>query len=86
MRCMNILSWLLFGLIVGIVAQALDPHPTRGGAGKAIALGVAGAFLGGALANFLFGISVTGFSLTAFVIAVAVSLLLLFFGRNIQKV
>ena len=82
---MNILSWILFGLVVGIIANALDPNPNRGGVLGAVLLGIAGALLGGFVANLFFGISVTGFNLTSFLVAIAGSLLLLFLGRAFRR-
>jgi uncharacterized membrane protein YeaQ/YmgE (transglycosylase-associated protein family) len=76
---------MLFGLIVGIVANAVDPEPNRGGVLGSILLGIVGALVGGFLANLIFGISVTGFNLTSFLVAVAGSLILLFIGRAIRK-
>jgi uncharacterized membrane protein YeaQ/YmgE (transglycosylase-associated protein family) len=82
---MNILSWALFGLIVGIVANAIDPEPANGGILGAILLGVAGALVGGFLANLLFGVNVTGFDLTSFIVAVAGSLVVLFGARALRR-
>ncbi len=82
---MNILSWILFGLIVGIVANAIDPNPNRGGVLGSILLGIVGALVGGFLANLIFGVTVTGFNLTSFLVAVAGSLLLLFIGRAVRR-
>lgn len=82
---MNIITWLLFGLIVGIIANALDPQPNRGGLLGSILLGIGGAFLGGFLANLIFGVGVLGFDLTSFLIAVSGSLLLLFIGRAVRR-
>ena len=82
---MNIISWVLFGMIVGVVANAVDPSPNRGGILGSILLGIVGALVGGFLANLLFGISVTGFNLTSFLVAVAGSLLLLFLGRAVRR-
>jgi len=81
----NILSWILFGLIVGIVANAIDPNPNRGGVLGSILLGIVGALVGGFLANLIFGVTVTGFNLTSFLVAVAGSLLLLFIGRAVRR-
>jgi uncharacterized membrane protein YeaQ/YmgE (transglycosylase-associated protein family) len=78
---MNILSWILFGLVVGIIANAIDPSPNRGGNLGSVLLGIVGALVGGFLANLIFGVTVTGFSMTAFLVAVVGSLLLLFFGK-----
>jgi uncharacterized membrane protein YeaQ/YmgE (transglycosylase-associated protein family) len=78
---MNILSWILFGLVVGIIAHAIDPLPNRGGILGSVLLGIVGALVGGFLANLIFGVAVTEFSFTAFLVAVGGSLLLLFFGK-----
>lgn len=82
---MNVLSWILFGLIVGIVANAIDPAPNRGGILGSILLGIVGAVVGGFLANLIFGITVTGFNLTSFLVAVAGSLILLLIGRAVRR-
>lgn len=82
---MNILSWILFGLIVGIIANAIDPSPNRGGILGSMLLGIVGAIVGGFLANLIFGITVTGFNLTSFLVAVAGSLILLLIGRAVRR-
>lgn len=78
---MDILTWVVFGLIVGIVANIIDPRPSSGGILGAIVLGVVGALIGGFLGNLLFGVGVTGFNISSFIIAVLGSLLLLFIAR-----
>ena len=83
---MNILSWILFGLIVGVVANAIDPSPNKRGATGSILLGVIGALVGGLLANLIFGITISGFNITTFLVAIAGSLLLLFFGKAMRRV
>lgn len=81
---MDILSWLVFGLIAGVFAELLDPHPASGGILGAIILGILGSLVGGFVGNLVFGIGVTGFNLTSFVVAVAGSLLLLFLSRALM--
>jgi uncharacterized membrane protein YeaQ/YmgE (transglycosylase-associated protein family) len=44
---MGILAWILFGLIVGIIAKLLMPGRDPGGFIVTMLLGVAGALLGG---------------------------------------
>lgn len=83
---MNILAWILFGLITGIIANMLDPRPTEGSLFAALILGVGGALTGGILANIFFGMSITGFNLTSFLVAVAGSLLLLFISRALRRI
>jgi uncharacterized membrane protein YeaQ/YmgE (transglycosylase-associated protein family) len=46
---MGILAWILFGLVVGIIAKLLMPGRDPGGFIVTILLGVAGALLGGFL-------------------------------------
>jgi len=82
---MNIASWILFGIIVGIVANSIDPSISKGGLLGAILLGIGGAIVGGFLANIVFGISITGFNLMSFVIAVAGSLTVLIAGRVMKR-
>lgn len=83
---MNILTWVLFGLVAGVIANAIDPHPAKGGLLGAIVLGVLGALVGGFLASVLFGVGVTGFDFPSLAIAVLGSLLLLFLGRALRNV
>ena len=44
---MGILSWIVFGLVVGIIAKLLMPGRDPGGFFVTILLGIAGALLGG---------------------------------------
>ncbi len=52
---MNILGWLVFGLIVGALAKLLMPGRDPGGWIVTILLGIAGSFVGGFLAQALMG-------------------------------
>ena len=44
---MEILSWIVFGLIVGVLAKLVMPGHDPGGFIVTILLGIAGAFVGG---------------------------------------
>ena len=44
---MGILGWILFGLIVGVLAKVIMPGRDPGGVIVTILLGIAGALLGG---------------------------------------
>ena len=44
---MGILSWIVFGLVVGIIAKFLTPGKDPGGIIVTMLLGIAGALLGG---------------------------------------
>jgi uncharacterized membrane protein YeaQ/YmgE (transglycosylase-associated protein family) len=50
---MGILAWVLFGLVVGIIAKLLMPGRDPGGFIITILLGIAGALLGGFLGRAL---------------------------------
>lgn len=50
---MNIIGWIFFGLIVGIVGKLLMPGRDPGGFILTIVLGIAGALLGGFLGRAL---------------------------------
>jgi uncharacterized membrane protein YeaQ/YmgE (transglycosylase-associated protein family) len=50
---MGILGWILFGLVVGIVAKLIMPGRDPGGILLTIALGIVGALVGGLLGQAL---------------------------------
>lgn len=50
---MGILAWILFGLVVGIIAKLLMPGRDPGGFIITILIGIAGAVLGGFLGRAL---------------------------------
>ena len=52
---MNIIGWLLFGLIVGVIAKLLMPGRDPGGWIVTALLGIAGSFVGGFLGQALMG-------------------------------
>jgi uncharacterized membrane protein YeaQ/YmgE (transglycosylase-associated protein family) len=50
---MTMFGWIVFGLIVGVVAKLLAPGLDRGGLILTIVLGIAGALLGGFIGHGL---------------------------------
>jgi uncharacterized membrane protein YeaQ/YmgE (transglycosylase-associated protein family) len=50
-----LVSWLLFGLIVGLVARAVFPGTQSMGLLGTAGLGIAGSFVGGILGNLFHG-------------------------------
>lgn len=80
---MNILAWLLFGMIVGTVAGAIDN--SRRGIVSYMVLGVGGALLGGFFANYILNASYSGFNATSFLIASVGAVGLLFLGRAVRR-
>ncbi|GAA0503969.1 membrane protein [Saccharopolyspora subtropica] len=81
---MGILSWILFGLIAGVIAKFILPGKDPGGIILTILIGIAGGLLGGWVSTALAGgEGVTGFNLMSFVWAVVGSLILLAIYRVI---
>jgi uncharacterized membrane protein YeaQ/YmgE (transglycosylase-associated protein family) len=82
---MNIITWMLLGLIAGIFAKMIMPGKDGGGMIITSLLGVAGAFVGGYIGSF-FGIgSVGGLGITSILTATAGALLLLFLYRQFSN-
>jgi uncharacterized membrane protein YeaQ/YmgE (transglycosylase-associated protein family) len=77
---MIIIYWVVFGLIAGAIANFISPS-SMGGIVGSIVLGVIGAIVGGYLGQRFFGVGVTGFNLSSFIVAVAGSLLVLIISR-----
>ena len=69
---MGILSWIIFGLIAGILAKWIMPGKDGGGFIVTVILGIIGAVVGGWIST-LFGFGkVDGFNFGSFVVAVIV--------------
>ncbi len=81
---MGILSWILLGLIVGVLAKFLMPGKDPGGILITIGLGIAGAFVGGFLSSFLGFGTVSGFDFRSLIIATGGAFLLLFLYRKMR--
>jgi uncharacterized membrane protein YeaQ/YmgE (transglycosylase-associated protein family) len=79
----GILSWIVLGLVVGIVAKWIMPGPDPGGIVVTILLGVAGGFVGGFLGSLVGLGSVSGFNLGSLALAVGGALLLLWGRRKL---
>lgn len=81
---MGILSWVLFGLLAGLLAKFLMPGPNGGGFIATTLLGIVGAVLGGFIGTRLGWGSVTGFDLHSFGLAVGGGLLVLVVFRLVR--
>ena len=49
----DIIIWVVLGIVAGSLAKVIMPGPDPGGAGVTILLGIAGAFVGGFVGIFL---------------------------------
>ena len=75
---MGIVSFLLFGLLAGLVARALTPGRQAIGCLPTVAVGVVGAFLGGLIGDVVLGHKVRfSWHLGPFLLAVVGAVVLL---------
>jgi uncharacterized membrane protein YeaQ/YmgE (transglycosylase-associated protein family) len=75
---MGIVTWIVLGLVAGILTHLLMPGRSPGGIVWTIILGIAGALVGGYIGSHLFGIDdITGFDLRSVLLAVGGAVLLL---------
>jgi uncharacterized membrane protein YeaQ/YmgE (transglycosylase-associated protein family) len=82
---MGIFSWIIMGLIVGIIAKLIMPGKDPGGFIITILLGIAGAFVGGFIGKLIGFGPVSGFNFGSFLIATGGAIVLLILYRIIKK-
>ncbi len=75
---MGIISWILVGLIAGLLAKWLMPGSGPGGFILTVLIGMAGASLGGFIARILGGSGATGFNVWSILVATLGAIVLLF--------
>jgi uncharacterized membrane protein YeaQ/YmgE (transglycosylase-associated protein family) len=81
----GILSWIVFGLIAGIIAKLLMPGDDPGGCIITVLLGIAGAVVGGFIGTSMGFGTVTGFDLRSLLIAIGGTMLLLLAYRLVKN-
>jgi uncharacterized membrane protein YeaQ/YmgE (transglycosylase-associated protein family) len=77
-RNMEIISWVMAGLIAGLLAKWIIPGSGAGGFIIAVLIGMAGASIGGFIVNLLGGTGVTGFNVWSVLVATLGAIVLLF--------
>jgi uncharacterized membrane protein YeaQ/YmgE (transglycosylase-associated protein family) len=82
---MGILSWIVLGLIAGVLAKFLLPGDDPGGLIITILLGIGGAFVGGWLGTQLGIASFNGFTWQGLGVATAGAAVLLLLYRLVKK-
>jgi uncharacterized membrane protein YeaQ/YmgE (transglycosylase-associated protein family) len=82
---MGILSWILMGLIVGLLAKFIMPGKDPGGIIITILLGIGGGLLGGLIGSYLGIGNVTGFDVRSILIAIGGAILILILYRFIRR-
>lgn len=84
---LNVLGWIVFGLIAGAVARFVLPGKQTMSMLMTIVLGVAGSFVGGGLSYLLFGAGEGGFQPSGWIMSIvgAVILLLIYSAVKSRK-
>lgn len=74
---MSILSWIVVGLIAGVLGKLIMPGDDPGGFIVPILLGIFGGFVGGFVVSLFGGIGVTGFNVWSILVATLGAVILL---------
>ncbi len=82
---MGVFSWIILGLIVGVLAKFLMPGNDPGSIFATIFIGIAGALVGGGIGSFLGLGDVTGINLISIALATRGAVLLLFLYRLTKR-
>ena len=83
---MNIIAWLILGIIIGLIGHSLEPK-SNGSLLGAVLLGSLGAVVGGIFASLVFETpSFEGFSLITFSLVTLGSLLLIVSSKALRGV
>ncbi|MBK6281155.1 MAG: GlsB/YeaQ/YmgE family stress response membrane protein [Gammaproteobacteria bacterium] len=82
---MGILSWIVMGLIVGVLAKFIMPGKDPGGFVITVALGIGGAFVGGYIGSFLGLGAVSGINVASIFISTLGAIVLLAVYRTLKK-
>ena len=82
---MGFITWIVLGLLVGILAKWVMPGRDGGGFFMTVLLGIIGAMVGGYVGTLLGLGSVTGFNLSSIAIATMGALIVLFVFNKIRS-
>ncbi|EGL0814574.1 GlsB/YeaQ/YmgE family stress response membrane protein [Escherichia coli] len=82
---MGILSWIIFGLIAGIIAKWIMPGKENVGIIVTIILGIVGAVVGGYISTFFGFGKVDGFNFGSFVVAVIGAIVVLYIFKKVKS-
>lgn len=86
---MDILAWIILGLIAGAIAKAIYPGHQSGGILGTMILGIIGAFVGGSLYTFLttgtLALTSAGLSIGGIIVAILGAVVALFIYYAITR-
>jgi uncharacterized membrane protein YeaQ/YmgE (transglycosylase-associated protein family) len=74
---MGIITWIVVGLIAGLLGKLIMPGDDPGGIIVTILLGIVGAFIGGFVVSIFGGAGVTGFNIWSIIVATIGAIILL---------
>jgi len=74
---MGIISWIIVGLIAGVLGKLIMPGDDPGGFIVTILIGMAGALIGGFVVGLLGGTGATGFNIWSILVATLGAIILL---------
>ncbi len=74
---MGILSWIVVGLIAGLLAKVIVPGDDPGGLIITTLIGMVGAVVGGFVVGILGGVGATGFNVWSIMVATLGAMILL---------
>ncbi len=75
---MGLISWIVVGLLAGLLAKWIMPGEGPGGLLITLILGMAGASVGGFVVSLLGGMGATGFNVWSVLVATFGAIILLF--------
>jgi uncharacterized membrane protein YeaQ/YmgE (transglycosylase-associated protein family) len=88
-KVMNILAWIVLGLIAGAIAKAIYPGSQGGGILGTMILGIIGAFVGGSLFHLLqtgsLALVGTSFSLGGLLVAILGAIVAIFLWSLVTR-
>jgi uncharacterized membrane protein YeaQ/YmgE (transglycosylase-associated protein family) len=88
-KIMNIIAWIVLGLIAGAIAKAIYPGHQGGGILGTILLGIIGAFVGGSLGVFFstgqFSLAASALSIPGIALAVVGALVAIFVWNLVTR-
>ncbi|MBD2038118.1 GlsB/YeaQ/YmgE family stress response membrane protein [Leptolyngbya sp. FACHB-321] len=86
---MNIIAWIVLGLIAGAIAKAIYPGAQGGGILSTMVLGIIGAFIGGAVVSLLttgtLSLAGASLSISGIVVAVLGSIIAIFLYYQLSR-
>lgn len=86
---MNIIAWIVLGLIAGAIGKAIYPGTQGGGILSTMILGIVGAFIGGSIVTLLttgqVGFTAATLSIPGIIVAVIGAIIAIFLWGLINK-